>query len=588
MNGESIKLYENIENNTIGLYANNFNIQMSLAEFNLLKPVKFGDVTLNINYLKLKENNKKQEEKEYEGVISSEEEFKALTVKEPSFEDSMGPSRWIIYPSGKTFFVLDFIEDRKYDFYFYLNVFKTKEFGKALNEIVNNYLESGNKTDYKSIIKYINESKNKVTEMLDHEEFMHKMHQMYPLQQISSLQTQTIVINVNSSNVIFDADQFKYKSAADMFFELEHTNIEPNSYYSEINTNLIPGTGVITIPKGEIFNYDSDNDGVPDSFKFEVKYRYITNMDKDPHYTDSNLLLSGMGKKDAYLNFENNKIIRFYLKDMDIEYQFAEQKEFKHVLKKTFIENNFLLDKTVSDIKEKYKIALAHDGTYWQILCPKINVIHRFELSYFLNKNIPDHLSLLKSENFGKWIKDEFIRHDFNRALTVKYLQDCIKEQSLDIIKRKEEQKLEHNLLGNDINNTISKAKIRVLHRQVMKRIKSGLVRLCREKGHTSTEIKTVGNFLSSRAGEGLLSALIGFGGQMLPQIQNGPAMLKDFIHECKIEGSSILGDEIIENIYASLFSDKVRIQDVNSRPIIENLEIEPEFVQPSSSSKLV
>jgi hypothetical protein len=64
-------------------------------------------------------------------------------------------------------------------------------------------------------------------------------------------------------------------SKYDVRKELENPNIVPSSFVTRpVDVELIPRNGVVVFPAGTPLNYDSDNDGIPDSIRTVVSYTY--------------------------------------------------------------------------------------------------------------------------------------------------------------------------------------------------------------------------------------------------------------------------------------------------------------------------
>ena len=80
-----------------------------------------------------------------------------------------------------------------------------------------------------------------------------------------------IVISAGSSEV---SDDGNVVNSNDVKGELEFPNVIESSFVSTISIVLNSVNGVITVPAGTELNYDSDNDGVNDSFKVVVSYIY--------------------------------------------------------------------------------------------------------------------------------------------------------------------------------------------------------------------------------------------------------------------------------------------------------------------------
>jgi hypothetical protein len=97
-----------------------------------------------------------------------------------------------------------------------------------------------------------------------------------------------------------------------------------------------------------------------------------------------------------------------------------------------------------------------------------------------------------------------------------------------------------------DITDTAHAAKWRIGQRQALKRIKDGLLLLCRNNGSNRAELQLAEKFLNSKIGEGLISALIGFGVSRIPMINDNPKISR-LMEEFKIEGAAIIGDDIVE-----------------------------------------
>ena len=66
----------------------------------------------------------------------------------------------------------------------------------------------------------------------------------------------------------------KLVSSEDLTGVLTHPNIIESSFTSTISIILNTVNGIVTIPSGTELNYDSDGDGVYDSFKLIVNYIY--------------------------------------------------------------------------------------------------------------------------------------------------------------------------------------------------------------------------------------------------------------------------------------------------------------------------
>ena len=63
-------------------------------------------------------------------------------------------------------------------------------------------------------------------------------------------------------------------NSSDSYGFLQHSNLLENSFTSTISIVLNPVNGVILVPAGTALNFDSDNDGIFDSFKVVVNYNY--------------------------------------------------------------------------------------------------------------------------------------------------------------------------------------------------------------------------------------------------------------------------------------------------------------------------
>jgi hypothetical protein len=70
------------------------------------------------------------------------------------------------------------------------------------------------------------------------------------------------------------ADLSSGKNSSDSIGFLQFSNLIESSFTSTISVILNPVNGAIIIPEGTDFNYDSNNDGIPDSFKVIVNYTY--------------------------------------------------------------------------------------------------------------------------------------------------------------------------------------------------------------------------------------------------------------------------------------------------------------------------
>ena len=67
----------------------------------------------------------------------------------------------------------------------------------------------------------------------------------------------------------------QYISVVDVKKELDNPNVIASSFVTRpIDVELIPRNGVIIFPAGTVLNYDSDNDGIPDSIRTVVSYTY--------------------------------------------------------------------------------------------------------------------------------------------------------------------------------------------------------------------------------------------------------------------------------------------------------------------------
>ena len=80
-----------------------------------------------------------------------------------------------------------------------------------------------------------------------------------------------IVIDAGSTEISEHGDVV---NSNDVKGELEFPSVIENSFVSTVSIVLNSVNGVITVPEGTELNYDSDNDGVNDSFKVVVSYIY--------------------------------------------------------------------------------------------------------------------------------------------------------------------------------------------------------------------------------------------------------------------------------------------------------------------------
>lgn len=80
-----------------------------------------------------------------------------------------------------------------------------------------------------------------------------------------------ILINSNSSEVDGNGNRV---SVEDLTGVLENPSIIESSFVSTLSVVLNPINGIVTVPSGTELNYDSDGDGVNDSFRIIVNYIY--------------------------------------------------------------------------------------------------------------------------------------------------------------------------------------------------------------------------------------------------------------------------------------------------------------------------
>lgn len=80
-----------------------------------------------------------------------------------------------------------------------------------------------------------------------------------------------ILINSNSSEVNSNGDRV---STEDLTGVLENPSIIESSFVSTLSVILNPINGIVTVPSGTELNYDSDGDGINDSFRIIVNYIY--------------------------------------------------------------------------------------------------------------------------------------------------------------------------------------------------------------------------------------------------------------------------------------------------------------------------
>lgn len=80
-----------------------------------------------------------------------------------------------------------------------------------------------------------------------------------------------VIINSNSSEVDSNG---KRVSTEDLTGVLEYPHVNEKSFTSTVSVILNPVNAVITVPAGTELNYDSNDDGVNDSFKVICNYIY--------------------------------------------------------------------------------------------------------------------------------------------------------------------------------------------------------------------------------------------------------------------------------------------------------------------------
>jgi hypothetical protein len=80
-----------------------------------------------------------------------------------------------------------------------------------------------------------------------------------------------VVINVSSTEVDDNGDTV---NSEDVTGVLEFPNIIDSSFTSTLSVVLNNVNGIVTVPAGTELNYDSDNDGINDSFRLVTNYIY--------------------------------------------------------------------------------------------------------------------------------------------------------------------------------------------------------------------------------------------------------------------------------------------------------------------------
>lgn len=80
-----------------------------------------------------------------------------------------------------------------------------------------------------------------------------------------------VVINVSSTEVDDNGDTV---NSEDVTGVLEFPNIIDSSFTSTLSVVLNNVNGIVTVPAGTELNYDSDDDGVNDSFRLVTNYIY--------------------------------------------------------------------------------------------------------------------------------------------------------------------------------------------------------------------------------------------------------------------------------------------------------------------------
>lgn len=97
-----------------------------------------------------------------------------------------------------------------------------------------------------------------------------------------------VEIVVDAADIELDENNYRVNSR-DVVGYLKFPNILDNSFISDISLILNPVNGVVTVPAGTVLNYDSDNDGLLDSFKIICNYIYrIANKPGDDSTIGSN------------------------------------------------------------------------------------------------------------------------------------------------------------------------------------------------------------------------------------------------------------------------------------------------------------
>jgi hypothetical protein len=92
---------------------------------------------------------------------------------------------------------------------------------------------------------------------------------------------EVVTIILDDSNITTNPDG-RLVSIAPVKEELDNPNIVNESFRSSVTVDVNMINGVITVPAGTELNFDSDNDGVNDSFQIIVNYLYrVTNKPGD-------------------------------------------------------------------------------------------------------------------------------------------------------------------------------------------------------------------------------------------------------------------------------------------------------------------
>lgn len=99
---------------------------------------------------------------------------------------------------------------------------------------------------------------------------------------------EVIEINVEEKNIEIDENMQRVNSNKEIGF-LEFSNLIESSFTSDVSVILNYVNGAVTVPAGTPLNYDSDGDGILDSFKIVASYVYrIANKPGDDSTLGSN------------------------------------------------------------------------------------------------------------------------------------------------------------------------------------------------------------------------------------------------------------------------------------------------------------